>query len=62
MRLTPAATMPYCECRNQLFTVGALNHRLVTGELSIQGKARAGDPDKRMEPQHAKAHFMDQAY
>ena len=52
----------FCQCGNQITAVGALNDRLVTGELSIQGKAGARDPDKRMKPQRAKSNFMDKAY
>jgi len=52
----------FCQCGNQVSTVSVLNNRFVTGELSIQSKAGAGDPDKWMKSQRAKPNFMDKAY
>jgi hypothetical protein len=46
--------------RDEKASAAALQHRCITGELAVQRKARAGEPQQRMKPQQALREFVDQ--
>ena len=48
--------------RYEISTASALHHRLIAGELPVQGKARAADPEQRVKPEHTQSDFVDEPY